>query len=98
MSVISGHGHSGNAHPLTIHFSSSRGAYMRIIEARPEGAIVELTLHELVILNNAMNETLNELCDASICIRVGTTMDEFFTLFRQVQLTIQDCRTPVVTD
>ncbi|MCS4241433.1 hypothetical protein M2418_000944 [Rhizobium sp. BIGb0125] len=71
---------------------------MRNIEIRPDGATVELTLHELVILKNAINETLDALGDASISIRVGTTMGEFLTLFREVQLAIQDCRRPVVTD
>lgn len=70
---------------------------MRNIEIRPDGATVELTLHELVILKNAINETLDTLGDASISIRVGTTMGEFLTLFREVQLATQDCRRPVVT-
>jgi len=100
MSVICGHGHSGNAHLLStsVYLQHEGDCYMRNIEIRPDGATVGLTLHELVILKNAMNETLDALGDDSISIRVGTTMGEFLTLFREVQQTIQACRRPVVAD
>jgi hypothetical protein len=61
---------------------------MRNIEIRPDGATVELTLHELVILKNAINETLNELSANDISARVGAKTSEVETLFSQVHETI----------
>jgi hypothetical protein len=71
---------------------------MRDVEIKPDGATVDLTLHELRILNNAMNEILNGFRIAEFETRVGGTQYSVEILLRQVQLALRVCRASAATD
>jgi hypothetical protein len=57
---------------------------MKVISRQSGGATIELSRHELVMLNNSMNETLNEIDEEEFETRVGATSDEVQALLVEV--------------
>jgi hypothetical protein len=60
---------------------------MKIIEERPDGAVVELTKNELVIVSNAINEICHgpeAIEDWEFSTRVGTSRAEAEALLQRL--------------
>ncbi len=58
---------------------------MNILSLESGTARLELTEHELVIVNNALNETLNAIDDDEFDTRVGATTGEVDALLSAVR-------------
>jgi hypothetical protein len=57
---------------------------MRVVRVKDGEAVVELSGHELIILNNALNEVSNALDLAEFSTRMGAERDEALALLHQI--------------
>lgn len=57
---------------------------MKIIKMTKGNIQIEFNVEELIIVNNALNETLNEIEFFEFQVRVGATTDEVEDLLREV--------------
>ncbi len=57
---------------------------MHVLEQTPDGPVIKFTSHEIVILNNALNEALEALPDWEFSIRMGASQKEARQLLSEI--------------